>query len=273
LSHSVKYLRTIVGRHDLPFYLNESVDLQLGWFGAWLKGNDRVGWTRKGEVPAVNVVPRKGNVGVNNTDAERAYKSGDENERPIARTQYTKFYLGINNTLKQERTTHQGEVSYRAPSDIDNQQLVQFISDPFLEEVEITGHSVAHLNVSVTQDINGPAPSDIDLFVTLRYIGLDGKEVYYTGTVGDLVPLAKGWLRVSLRQVNKENTQHRGWLPYRDHTSKSSLPVRPGEVYPVDVEIWPTNVVAEKGGKIVLEVASGDTQGAGLFLHNDPEDR
>jgi hypothetical protein len=51
------------------------------------------------------------------------------------------------------------------------------------------------------------------------------------------------------------------------------LPVRPGEIYPVDVEIWPTNVVAEKDGKIVLEVASGDTQGAGLFLHNDSEDR
>ena len=268
-----KYLRTIVGRHDLPFYLDENVGLQLGWFDAWLKGNDRVGWTRKGEVPAVNVVLRKGNVGFNDPVAERAYKSRDENEWPIARTQYTKFHLGVNNTLKQERDTHQGEVSYRAPSDIDNQQLVQFTSDPFLEEVEITGHSVAHLNVSVTQDINGPAPSDIDLFVTLRYIGLDGKEVHYTGTVGDPVPLAKGWLRVSLRQVDKENTQHREWLPYREYTSKSALPVRPGEVYPVDVEIWPTNVVAEKGGKIVLEVASGDTQGAGLFLHNDPKDR
>lgn len=83
---------------------------------------------------------------------------------------------------------------------------MQFISDPFLEEIEITGHSVAHLNVSVTQDINGPAPSDIDLFVTLPYIGPDGKEVHYTGTVGDPVPLVKGWLRVSLRQVNKEHT-------------------------------------------------------------------
>jgi hypothetical protein len=155
----------------------------------------------------------------------------------------------------------QGEVSYRAPS------------DPFLEEVEITGHSVAHLNVSVTQDINGPALSDIDLFVTLRYIGPDEKEVHYTSTVGDPAPLAKGWLCVSLRQVNKENIQHREWLPYREYTSESALPVRPGEVYPVDVEIWSTNVVAEKGGKIVLEVAPGDTQGAGLFLHNDPKDR
>lgn len=201
-----KYLRTMAGRHDLPFYLDENIDLQFGWFDAWLKGIDRIGWTRKGEVPAVNVVLRKENVGFNVPDAEKAYKTRDENEWPIARTRYTKFHLGVNNTLKQDRDTHQGKVSYRAPSDIDNQQLVQFISDPFLEEIEITGHSVAHLNVSVTQDINGPAPSDIDLFVTLPYIGPDGKEVHYTGTVGDPVPLVKGWLRVSLRQVNKEHT-------------------------------------------------------------------
>jgi hypothetical protein len=101
----------------------------------------------------------------------------------------------------------------------------------------------------------------------------DGIEVHYTGTVGDPVTLAKGWLRVSLRQLNKQYTQHFEWLPYRDYTSKSALPVQPGEVYPVDVEIWPTNVVAGKGGKIVLEVASDNTEGAGVFLHNNPKDR
>jgi predicted acyl esterase len=219
------------------------------------------------------VVLRKGNVGFNDPDAEKAYESRDEKEWPIARTQYTKFYLEVKNTLQKDKDVCQGKVSYKAPSDIYNQQLVQFTSVAFDEEVEITGHSVAHLNVSVTQEIDGSSPTDIDLFVTLRYIGPDGKEVHYTGTVGDPVPLAKGWLRVSMRQVNKQHTKHREWLPYREYTSKAALPVRQGEVYPVDVEIWPTNVVAEKGGKIVLEVASGDTQGAGLFLHNDPEDR
>jgi hypothetical protein len=32
-------------------------------------------------------------------------------------------------------------------------------------------------------------------------------------------------------------------------------------------------VVVEKGGKLIFEVASGDTQGSGIFLHNDPIDR
>ena len=49
--------------------------------------------------------------------------------------------------------------------------------------------------------------------------------------------------------------------------------VKVDTVYEVDVEIWPTNVVVEKGGKLVLEVSSGDTQGTGIFGHNHPEDR
>jgi hypothetical protein len=51
------------------------------------------------------------------------------------------------------------------------------------------------------------------------------------------------------------------------------LPVIQGEIYAVDVEVWPTNVVVDKGGKLVFEVSSGDTQGSGIFLHDDPVDR
>lgn len=49
--------------------------------------------------------------------------------------------------------------------------------------------------------------------------------------------------------------------------------VQPGAVYAVDVEVWPTNVLAETGGRLVLEVASGDTQGSGMFQHNSEVDR
>jgi predicted acyl esterase len=116
-------------------------------------------------------------------------------------------------------------------------------------------------------------PSDIDLFLTLRYISPSGEEVFYTGTAGDPVPLTKGWLRVSMGKINHHHLRHNEHIPYRDYFSSDVLPVIPGEVYPVDVEIWPTNIVVEKGGKLILEVASGDTQGSGIFQHNDPTDR
>jgi len=114
---------------------------------------------------------------------------------------------------------------------------------------------------------------DIDLFLTLRYIAPDGKEVYYTGTAGDPIPLTKGWLRVSLRKIHAENPKNRSYLPYREYFKGDVQEVKAGEVYAADVEIWPTNVVAEKGGRLVFEVASGDTQGCGIFQHKSDTDR
>lgn len=283
---SRKFLRMITGRHDLPFYYDEEVEIQRSFLDAFLKGDDRMGWTEEGKVAPVSLVLRKGNVGFNNAEKERAYGRREETEWPLARTQYTKFFLTQDQALtnpaagvgEAESTpippTKQTKLSYRALGSIDNPALLQFTSPPFEAETEITGHVVAHLNISVSPDPAGPTPSDIDLFLTLRYIGPnDGNEVFYTGTAGDPVPLTKGWLRLSLRKVDTEHRKHRSWLPHRNYTSRDILPVIQGEVYAVDVEVWPTNVIVEKGGRIVLEVASGDTQGSGIFLHDDPVDR
>ncbi|RLL94110.1 hypothetical protein CFD26_103213 [Aspergillus turcosus] len=270
-----KYLRFITGRHDLPFYYKEEVEVQKSFLDAFLKGEDRVGWST-GEAPKVDLILRKGNVGFNNAAAERQFERRVESEWPIARTQYTKFYLTPEKQLLAQSQPTQSrlvKLDYRALGTLDDPQLLQFTTPAFEKETEITGHIVAHLNVSVTPDKGGPLSSDIDLFVTLRYISPSGGEVHYTGTAGDPVPLTKGWLRVSMRKVNDQHLRHRDYLPYRDYFSTDVMPVLPGEVYPVDVEIWPTNVVVEKGGKLIFEVASGDTQGSGIFQHNDPTDR
>lgn len=271
-----KYLRMITGRHDLPFYYHEEVEVQRSFLDAFLKGQDRVGWSQPGKVAPVSLVLRKGNVGFNDAEKEKAYQRRDENEWPLARTQYTKFYLTPDLSLQSApppATEAHRQITYRALGTMSNPQLVQFTTPPFDCDTEITGHIVAHLNVSVSADTEGPTPSDVDLFLTLRYLGPDGKEVFYTGTAGDPVPLTKGWLRTSLRKVNTEHPRHREFLPQREYLSSDVQPVVPGEVYAVDVEVWPTNVVAEKGGRVVLEVASGDTQGSGIFLHDDEVDR
>ena len=99
-------------------------------------------------------------------------------------------------------------------------------------------------------------------------------SVFYTGPVGEPVPVVKGWLRLSLR---KTNSYYRAgtteYLPRRNYLSSDVQPVKPDTVYTVDVELWPTNVVLAKGDSLVLEVASGDTQGSGIFTHNHPDDR
>lgn len=83
----------------------------------------------------------------------------------------------------------------------------------------------------------------------------------------------KGWLRLSLRKTDETNPAHSKEIPYRNYFSTDVQQPLVGEKYPVDVEIWPTNVVVGKGHKLALEIASHDTQGSGLFEHNHPEDR
>ncbi|TLS27675.1 hypothetical protein PpBr36_05022 [Pyricularia pennisetigena] len=270
-----KYLRMITGRHDLPFYYDEEVEIQRSFLDAFLKGDDRVGWATKGKLPPVDLVMRKGNVGFNDAQAERAYTRRTESQWPPASTVYTTYHCHPDGVLSTTAPSlpRRTKLSYRALGTLSNPSFVSFSTPKFETETEITGHPRARLSVSVTPDAAGPTPSDIDLFLTLRYIGPDDKEVFYTGTAGDPVPLCKGWLRVSLRKVNESHRKHRTYLPHRDYTSTDVLPVIPGEVYTVDIEIWPTNVVVEKAGRVVLEVASGDTQGSGIFLHDDPVDR
>ena len=66
---------------------------------------------------------------------------------------------------------------------------------------------------------------------------------------------------------------HRQYLPYRDYYSSDVLPVKSGELYSVDVEVWPTNVVLGIGHTLGLQIAGHDTQGSGLFEHTHPQDR
>ena len=293
-----KYIRFITGRHDLPFFYDEEVEVQRSFLDAFLKGDDRVGWSVKGKVAPVNLCIRKGDPGFNDAPAElAAFPRRTEAAWPIPGTQYTKFYLTKDRAfaegdqsepctaiLSYEATgvvSKNGPVKIglgdrfaRPPTTVESSTSVKFTSKPFDEETEIIGHVTAHLNVSVSTKPNqSTVPSEIDLFVTLRHIGPDGREIFYTGTAGDPVPLTKGWLRTSLRKVNDSHPQHAPWNPYREYLSTDVQPVRPEEVYEVDVEVWPTCVVIEKGGKLVFEVSSTDTQGSGIFAHNHPEDR
>ncbi|KAF1357094.1 galactose-binding domain-like protein [Delphinella strobiligena] len=266
-----KYLRFITGRHDLPFYYKEEVEVQRRFLDAFLKGDDHAGWA-DGTAPKVDLVLRKGDVGFNNSEGEKTFSRRVEHEWPIARTEYTRYYLKPDQGLATTRPDTKAKLSYRALGNMDEPQLLQF-KTTFEIETEVTGHLVAHLNVSLLPDAGGPLPTDIDLFHTLRHLSSEGMEILYTGIAGDGVPLCKGWLRVSLRKPNPEHARHRSYLPYRDYLSSHVLPVLPGETYPVDGEIWPTNVVLEKGDQFVVEVVSGDTHGYETFQHNSPIDR
>lgn len=270
-----KYLRFATGRHDLPFYTKESVDLQKSFLDAFLKDKDTVGWST-GKAPRVELILRRGNFGVNQPEAEKGFPRRFEESWPIARTVYTKYYLAPDQSLAEAHQRHAEttKVTYQAPGSLKDPHFVQFKTKPFEHEVEFTGHIVAHLNVSATAaDSSSSTPSEIDLFLTVRHLDAHGEEVLYTGAVGDPVPVSKGWLRVSLRKVNEQSNRHTAWHPHREYRSIDQEPIVPGELYSVDVEIWPSSVIMLPGDVLVFEVSSGDTQGAGIFEHNSLGDR
>jgi hypothetical protein len=80
-------------------------------------------------------------------------------------------------------------------------------------------------------------------------------------------------------------------LPFRPyHTHNEQQPLKPGQVYELDIEIVPTSIVVPKGYRVGLTVRGRDYvypggsggklsnmknefTGCGPFLHDDPRDR
>lgn len=167
-----KYLRFVTGRHDLPFYSKESVELQRSFLDAFLKGEDRDGWT-KGIPPRVTYKARTGDVGVNNAeaDSDAAYPTRTAEDWPIPGTEYIKYHLTPDQGLTTDSNPRKrATLSYKALGNLESQHSLQFTSAPFQQETEFTGHIVARLNVSAAPESGTPGtPSDIDLFLTVRH--------------------------------------------------------------------------------------------------------
>jgi predicted acyl esterase len=127
---------------------------------------------------------------------------------------------------------------------------------PLASDTEITGPLAAVLWVSSSTE-------DMDLFLTLRNFAPDGSEVMEIGQQGLPVPVAKGWLRVSHRELDPELS--RPYRPYHRHVRR--LYMTPSEVVRVEVEIWPTSIVFKKNHRIRLDIQPRDGVGSSHYMH------
>jgi hypothetical protein len=213
----------------------------------------------------------------------RPYAFRYENEWPLARTQWTKWYLqidrqpssdehGIEGALvpKPHRTvgratypasgaTRAGVASGSSLSTSHGGSARTGISletPPMERDTEITGPLVLNLWVSSTSE-------DMDIFATLRNIGPDGKDVWEVGQHGQPVPLTKGWLRASHRKLDPERA--RPYRPYHAHNERWWL--TPNEPVECQVEIWPTCIVLRKGHKLRLDIQPRDGVGSAPYTH------
>ena len=97
------------------------------------------------------------------------------------------------------------------------------------------------------------------LFVTVQAFSPDGREVEFQGTIDSHTPLAQGWLRASHRKLDKVRS-----LPYRPyHVHDNKRPLTPGQVYELDVEVWPMCIVLPAGFRIAMNIAGRDFERPG----------
>jgi predicted acyl esterase len=246
-----KLLQVHSGNHVVPFYSLEGRLLQKRFLDQWLNGVD-TGITRE---PPIKLAIRYG--------GDR-YVWRYENEWPIARTEWTEYSLDASQgTLSTDRPTGAGEICFSAEPDASTEETrASFSLGPFGAETEITGPAKLKLWLSSSSD-------DADLFVIVRKLDPDGNEVTFPGQSSPAIAAAYGWLRASHRKLDPERS-----TPYRPYHSHDELQkLEPGEIVPVEIEIWPTSVVLEAGDRLVLEVASRDDPQIEPFLHNHPVDR
>ena len=133
---------------------------------------------------------------------------------------------------------------------------VSFQTEPLAHDTEVTGPAMLVLWVSSTSE-------DMDIFATLRNIDPEGNDVFELGQQGQPIPVAKGWLRASHRELD-ENL----WLPFRPyhaHRTRSWLKAR--EPVRMEVEIWPTSMVFKLGHRIRLDVEPRDGIGSAPYTH------
>jgi uncharacterized protein len=239
--------------HFASMYLPDAVALQMQFFDHFLKGKDN-GWDKR---PPLILTIR---------DPRGSFRR-DENEWPIARTEWTRYYLNAEDgALSIDAPAKSGKAEYDALGD-----GITLRSASFDVDTEFTGPVAAKLFVSTST-------TDMDLFLTMRLFDPDGNEVTFVGANDPRAPVSQGWLRVSHRKLDRERS--RPFKPY--HTHDERQPLNPGDVYEVDVEIWPTSIVAPAGHHLALTIggkdferpgAQGLMKGSGIFLHNDPVDR
>jgi uncharacterized protein len=256
-----KWLEAHGIEHWTHFYTDYGREQQLRFFNRFLHGK-KGGWAKQPKVLLQvrhidKFVPRA------------------ENEWPLKRTRWTKFYLDpLAMTLTPKKPSGLAQLKFMAMGD----GLV-FLTPPLAKETEITGPSALKLFVS-------SSTPDADVFVVLRVFTGDLKEIVFQGAIDPHTPVAQGWLRASHRKLDKKLSK-----PYRPyHTHDEKQPLKKDQIAELDVEIWPTSIVVLAGYRIGLSIrgkdyeyggASGgrlsnfknELKGCGPFIHDDPRDR
>ncbi|MBT3400973.1 MAG: CocE/NonD family hydrolase, partial [Rhodospirillaceae bacterium] len=225
-----KWLEMHGREHWTEFYTDYGLDLQKRFFGHFLKGKD-TGWKKQPKV-LLNV-----------RHPDEVFVPRAEGEWPIKSTKWTKAYLDpASGALGARKLDRKRAITYAGLGD-----GLTFLTPAADTAMEVTGPLAAKLFVS-------SETKDADLFLVVRLFSPDLKEVTFKGALDPHTPIAQGWLRASHRKLDRKKS--RKHQPYHSHDEKQ--PLKPGQVYELDVEVWPTSIVVPAGYRLGLTVRGRD---------------
>lgn len=160
-----------------------------------------------------------------------------EKEFPLARTQYQKLYLNAaDGSLNREPVAAEAKCSYDSATGEADFDIT------FPEDTEITGYMKLRLWVEAQH-------TEMDLEITVLKLDEDGNWLP-NFIIGEPHPGTWGRQRVSMRKLDEKlSTDFEPVI-----AGKSSGPLTPGEIYPVDIAIVPISKIWHKGQTLRIRV-------------------
>ncbi|WP_434619895.1 CocE/NonD family hydrolase [Arthrobacter sp. A5] len=246
-------------------YKSSTIADHLAFFGHWLKGEDNGVM----DGAPVRVQVRSGNGG---------HYVLEENEWPLARTTYPRWYLdatpsdwtgdGRRNDFRRISAsipTTKASAGYDAALDRGHPipaptgyvggtarwaTGVSFISEPMAEDMVLAGYMKAGLWVSSTS-------TDMDVYVSLRVLDEQDREIRYESLVppidpANIHPTGHGLLKVSHRTIDEERSTD--YWPVQTHLEADYRPLEGGEVVFVEVGLHPSSAVIRRGCRLRVDI-------------------
>lgn len=231
-----KWLRVHNTNEWFDYYTPENVEDLRRFFDHYLKGIDN-GWENTPRVRLSVLNP-----------GGKDIVGREENEFPLARTVYQKLYLSATDHNLQTNLPQQESIDTYQSTSEENKVTYRYHMD---KATEITGYMKLHLWVAA------PDHDDMDLSVKVEKLSKDGQPL--PDAFGNHIA-ATGRLRVSMRQLDESKSTEAE--PYYTFTSEQKL--KPGEIVPVEIEIWPIGLYFAEGEILQLTVEAYQPEKASI---------
>ncbi len=231
-----KWLRVHNTNEWFDYYTPENVEDLRRFFDHYLKGINN-GWENTPRVRLSVLNP-----------GGKDIVGREENEFPLARTVYQKLYLSATDHNLQTNLPQQESIDTYQSTSAENKVTYRYRMD---KATEITGYMKLHLWVAA------PDHDDMDLSVKVEKLSKDGQPL--PDAFGNHIA-ATGRLRVSMRQLDESKSTEAE--PYYTFTSEQKL--KPGEIVPVEIEIWPMGLYFAEGEILQLTVEAYQPEKASI---------